>query len=175
MRHLLRWGTIVLTLAAMPPVPAFAQTTATAPKLVSSHKDWSVYEVTDNRGRICYVASEPTRQSGNYSRRDPPAVLVARLPGTPPSEEVSVQPGYAYKKGSTVEVKVGGSNYDLFTDGDHAWTRKSDEDRALIAAMKGGTTMTVKGSSMRDTYSLDTYSLSGFTAAYDAMRGACPK
>ena len=35
--------------------------------------------------------------------------------------------------------------------------------------------MTVKGSSMRDTASLDTYSLSGFTAAYEAMRGACPK
>ena len=175
MRHLLRWGTIALTLAAAPPIAALAQTAASAPKLVSTHKDWTVYEVTDSRGRICYAASEPTRQSGNYSRRDQPAVLVARLPGSPPSEEVSVQPGYAYKKGSTVDVKVGSAGYELFTDGDHAWTRKSEEDRALIAAMKGGSTMTVRGTSSRDTYSLDTYSLSGFTAAYEAMRGACGK
>ena len=86
MRHLLRWGTIALTLAALPPIAALAQTAASAPKLISTHKDWSVYEVTDSRGRICYAASEPTRQSGNYSRRDQPAVLVARLPGSPPSE-----------------------------------------------------------------------------------------
>jgi hypothetical protein len=174
MRYSLRSGVMVLALAATPPIPAHAQTAATGPKLVSSHRDWSVYEVTDSRGRICYVASEPVRQAGNYSRRDPPAVLVARLPGTTPSEEVSVQPGYAYRKGSTVEVKVDGREYELFTDGDHAWTRKSEEDRALIGSMKGGSTMTVKGTSMRDTYSLDTYSLSGFTAAYEAMRGACP-
>ena len=55
-------------------------------KQISVHKDWAVYEVTDNRGRICYIASEPKEQSGNYSRRDPPALLVARLPGNPPTE-----------------------------------------------------------------------------------------
>ena len=116
--------------------PAMPRPAAAAPKQISAHRDWSVYEVTDARGRICYVASEPTNQSGNYSRRDPPAVLVARLPGSPPSEQVSVQPGYAYRKGSSVEVKVDGREFALFTDGEHAWTRTNDEDRALIDAMK---------------------------------------
>ena len=74
---------------------------------------------------------------------------------------------------SSVEVKVDGRPFKLFTDGEHAWTRTNDEDRTLIAAMKGGVSMTVRGTSIRDTYSLDTYSLSGFTAAYDAMRAAC--
>ena len=72
---------------------------------------------------------------------------MARLPGTPPTEEVSVQPGYAYKKGSTVEAQGRRPNFDLFTDGEHAWTRNDDDDRALIGAMKGGSTMTVKGTS----------------------------
>jgi hypothetical protein len=88
---------------------------------------------------------------------------------------VSVQPGYAYRKGSSVEIKVDGREYAMFTDGEHAWTRTNEEDRALIGAMKAGSTMTVRGTSMRETYSLDTYSLSGFTAAYDAMRGACSR
>ena len=171
MRHSLRWAVMLLALAAVPPISAQAQTGAAAPKQISAHRDWSVYEVTDNRGRICYIASEPTAQSGNYSRRDPPAVLVARLPGTPASEEV--QPGYAYRKNSSVDVKVDGRPFKMFTDGEHAWTRTNDEDRTLIAAMKGGVSMTVRGTSIRDTYSLDTYSLSGFTAAYDAMRAAC--
>lgn len=173
MRHRLRWVVILLTLAAVPPIDAQAQTGAAAPRQISAHRDWSVYEVTDNRGRICYIASEPTAQSGNYSRRDPPAVLVARLPGSPPSEEVSVQPGYSYLKSSSVDVKVDGRPFKLFTDGEHAWTRTNEEDRSLIAAMKGGVSMTVRGTSIRNTYSLDTFSLAGFTAAYEAMRAAC--
>ena len=71
-----------------------------------------------------------------------------------------MQPGYSYLKGSSVDVKVDGRPFKLFTDGEHAWTRTNDEDRSLIAAMKGGVSMTVRGTSIRDTYSLDTYSLS---------------
>ena len=41
--------------------------------------------------------------------------------------------------------------------------------------MKRGSTMTVRGTSVRDTFSMDTYSLTGFSAAYDAMRDACAK
>ena len=59
----------------------------------------------DRRGRVCYVASEPTKQTGDYKKRGNPAVLVARLPGEPPTEQVSVHPGYTYKKGSTVELE----------------------------------------------------------------------
>jgi hypothetical protein len=172
MRQTLRWASLVLAMAVVPPL-AHAQTGDSVPKQISVHKDWSVYEVTDNRGRICYVASEPKEQSGNYSRRDPPALLVARLPGNPPPEQVSVQPGYSYLKGSVVEAKVGGQTFRLFTDGEHAWTRTNDEDRTLIEAMKAGASMTVRGTSIRNTYSLDTYSLSGFTAAVEAMRAAC--
>ena len=105
MRHLPCWAVMLLALAAVPPISAQAQTGAAAPKQISAHRDWSVYEVTDSRGRICYIASEPTAQSGNSQRRDPPAVLVARLPGTPASEEVSVQPGYDYRKNSSVDVR----------------------------------------------------------------------
>ena len=79
------------------------------PKQISAHRDWSVYEVTDSRGRICYIASEPTAQSGNYSRRDPPAVWSPACPALA-SEEVSVQPpGYAYRKNSSVDVKSMGA------------------------------------------------------------------
>ena len=172
MRHSLRWVVMMLAVLVLAPHAGRAQTAA-APKQVSAHRDWSVYEVTDSRGRICYVATEPKEQAGNYSRRDPPALLVARLPGNPPSEEVSVQPGYSYLKGSSVEVKVDGRAFKMFTEGEHAWTRTNNEDRSLIEAMKGGALMTVRGTSIRNTYSQDRYSLSGFTAAMDAMREAC--
>jgi hypothetical protein len=88
-------------------------------------------------------------------------------------DEVSIQPGYSYKENSEVQVGVGKNKFALFTRGEHAWTKSEDSDRALIEAMKDGSEMTVRGTSAKGTYSVDTYSLLGFTAAYQAMTGAC--
>ena len=169
MRHPLRWALALSVLAMAHGAPAWAQ----SPKFIASHQDWTVYEVDDPKGKICYIASEPTKQDGNYAKRGNPAVLVARLPGDPPSEQVSVQPGYSYRKGSTARMTIEGRAYELFTQGEHAWARTDADDRTLIDAMRRGSTMTVRGTSTRDTYSLDSYSLSGFTAAFEAMRSAC--
>jgi invasion protein IalB len=152
--------------------PALAQATQ-PPKFISNFKDWTVYVVDGERGKVCYIASEPTKQEGNYTKRGNPAVLVARLPGDQPSDQVSVQPGYAYRKGTTVEVMVGPQKFDLFTQGEHAWARTNDDDKALIGAMRKGETMQVKGTSAKETNSSDTYSLAGFAPAYDAMKDAC--
>lgn len=172
MRHSLRWtlACIVVATAAQT-----ASASAEAPKFVSSFKDWTVYEVADGKGKMCYAASEPTSQDGNFKSRGNPAVLVARLPGSPPSEQVSVQPGYTYRRNSSVEVKIENRTFQLFTKGEHAWAKTEADDKALIEAMKRGSSMTVRGTSTRDTVSIDTYSLNGFKAAYDAMRDACAK
>jgi hypothetical protein len=70
-------------------------------------------------------------------------------------------------------VKIGNREFMLFTRGEHAWTKSQEADQALINAMKRGSNMTVRGTSLKGTYSLDTYSLLGFTAAYEAMVNAC--
>ncbi len=170
MRHPLRSAfALIVAVAAGGAGTALAQT----PKFLANHRDWTVYEVPDAKGKVCYIASEPKNQEGNYRSRGNPAVLVARLPGEPPSEQVSVQPGYTYKRDSAVEVRIGDQGFQLFTQGEHAWARTDEDDRALIDAMRAGSNMTVRGTSTRDTFSLDTYSLSGFTAAFEAMRDAC--
>ena len=56
---------------------------------------------------------------------------------------------------------------------DSAWASTSEGDQKLIKAMKAGSTMVVVGYSSRDTKTTDTYSLSGFTAAYNAISKAC--
>lgn len=177
MRHLLRPALALVVVAAAGAGAAVAQTSTPAqtptPSRIASHRDWTVYEVVEKTGKICYIASEPRNQEGNYSRRGSPAVLVARLPGSSASEQVSVQPGYAYKENSPVEVKIDGQTFELFTRGEHAWARTDADDKALIGAMRAGSTMSVRGTSTRNTFSLDTYSLAGFTAAFEAMRDAC--
>jgi Invasion associated locus B (IalB) protein len=160
---------IALCLTSVLGVAAAAQT----PEFLGSHRDWNVYAFTEDSQKICYMASEPKKQEGDYTRRGNPAVLVTRRPGSPPVDEVSVQPGYSYLEGSEVEVAIGGREFMLFTRGEHAWTKSEEADKALINAMKRGSDMRVRGTSTRRTYSLDTYSLLGFTAAYEAMLDAC--
>lgn len=160
-------GLLLLGLAAG---SAVAQT----PQFLGTFRDWNVYRFEDGEQTICYMASEPTKQEGDYTRRGSPALLVTRRPGPRVVDEVSVQPGYSYMDGSEVQVEVDRNRrFMLFTRGEHAWTKSEDADRDLIRAMRGGTDMTVRGTSTRNTYSLDTYSLMGFTAGYEAMIEAC--
>lgn len=169
---------LVALLVAGPAGEAHAQQSeggqkAPIPEFVGSHRDWNVYKFQDGADTICYIASEPKKQEGNYTRRGNPAVLVTRRPGPRVVYEVSVQPGYTYLDGSEVEVQIDRNKFVLFTRGEHAWTPREEDDRRLINAMKRGVNMTVRGTSSKNTFSLDTYSLLGFTAAYDAMAEAC--
>jgi hypothetical protein len=43
----------------------------------------------------------------------------------------------------------------------------------LIDAMRRGSQIQIRGTSIRDTWSLDTYSLAGFGAAHRAMMETC--
>lgn len=152
------------------PLTVSAQT----PYSLGSYTDWNVWEVNEDGQKICFIVSEPKKQDGDYTRRGKPAVLVARRPVPVVTDEVSVQPGYNYLQGSNVTVAVSGKIFTLFTrGGPHAWTKNDDEDRALIAAMRQGDAMIVEGESSKQTRSTDTYSLLGFTKAYNAMVAAC--
>ncbi|MGI9491151.1 MAG: invasion associated locus B family protein [Geminicoccaceae bacterium] len=147
---------------------------AQTPFSLGSYTDWNVWEVTEDGQKICFIVSEPKKQAGNYTRRGKPAVLVARRPVPTVTDEVSVQPGYNYLQGSNVKVSVGDKVFTLFTrGGPHAWTKNDDEDRALIKAMREGDSMIIEGESSKNTTSTDTYSLLGFTKAYNAMATAC--
>ena len=150
------------------------QTLAQAPQFLGNFRDWFLYAYDEAGGKTCYIASKPTEEEGNWNRRGPAAILVSRLPIPDAGEQVSVQPGYAFKTNSTVELRIGNREWQLFTQGEHAWANTDDEDQAIIRAMQQGSDMTVRGTSQLDTFSLDTYSLLGFTAAFEAMRDACP-
>lgn len=155
----------LVLLFALLAVPAAAQ------EFLGRQGDWNVIAYVENDVKYCYVHSEPVKQEGNYAKRGQPYVLVLRTKGG--NDQVSVASGYPYKDGSEVEVKIGDRAVAFFTKGDKAWARTTDEDAAMVKAMQVGATMTVRGTSQKGTYSLDTYSLKGFTAAHKQMAEAC--
>lgn len=167
-----RTSAIALLLALSLAAPAAAAAEA---KFLKTFRDWNVYVYEDDKGRTCYVASEPQKMDGNYTRRDPPVAMVAKFPIAEPNVQVVIQSGYLYRKDSRVELDIDGTKFDLFTHGDSAYADDPEEDARIIEAMKRGRTMSARGTSQKDTWSLDTYSLMGFTEAYEAMLEACRK
>ena len=63
--------------------------------------------------------------------------------------------------------------YELFTNGDGAWADTAAKDKEIVAALRKGTKLTVKGTSWRGTDTLDTYSLKGVKSAIDKIDDSC--
>ncbi len=159
-----------LFLALWPPAAEAAEA-----EVIDNFQDWTAFAETEGgkNKKVCYMASAPQKAEGKYRKRDDPYVLVTRRPAEKGVGVFSVRAGYTYKKDSEVEVNIDGQRFTLFTDAGQAWARDTKTDRALVRAMKGGLTMIVAGISTRGTLTTDTYSLNGFTAAYDAITKAC--
>ncbi|SMF72820.1 Invasion protein IalB, involved in pathogenesis [Tistlia consotensis] len=143
---------------------------------VGDFQAWSAYVAKEGDGKVCFVASKPLKSEGNYTRRGTVVAMVTRRPGRVAHDEVSIQAGYSYKPGEKVKVDVDDdTKFEMVTKDEYAWLPRSNGelDKKLISAMVNGLNMTVRGFSARDTLTTDTFSLRGFTAAYDAMQKAC--
>tara|TARA_Y100000310_G_scaffold130585_1_gene129744 strand:- start:105 stop:689 length:585 start_codon:yes stop_codon:yes gene_type:complete len=156
---------------------------ASEPKHIGSYTDWNAFTYDEKGGTVCYMVSAPQKAEGKYSKRGDIHVLVTHRKAEKSTGVVSIIAGYVYKKDSLVEVKVGGKTLHLYSRDDKAWALddKSNipdlayvaHDRDVVRAMKRGLKMVVKGTSSRGTITTDTYSLTGFSAAYDAIGKAC--
>ncbi len=137
----------------------------------TSFKEWTVYLTDIDGKKICYAASFPKGKSGNYQKRDEPYFMVTYIGDD--IAEVSASSGYKYKDGSKIEVKLGNKKLNMFTKGELAWANDRQADKEFISAMKKQNDLIIKGQSAKGSYSIDKYSLNGFSAAYDRMKEAC--
>lgn len=155
-----------LTLAALPGHAA-------EPKVLGAHKDWNAFLFEENGGKVCYVTSQPKKSESGGKPRGNVYVLITHRPAEKSLDVVSIMAGYTYKAGSEVAVTIGKDAFKLFTEGDNAWARNDKDDKALVAAMRSGVSMVVKGTSAKGTQTTDTYSLAGIGQAYAAINEAC--
>ena len=145
---------------------------ASAQNFTGKYSSWSVYTVSKDGRKLCYMVSYPVRKTGNYSNRGEPYIMVTNVSGV--AKEVSVTGGYKYKSGTEPRAIVDGKEYRMsLTKGEFAWFKTSGYDKKLIKKMKAGMRMRIKGTSTIGTYSIDTYSLRGFTEAYNKMNRSC--
>jgi hypothetical protein len=143
--------------------------------VVATEGDWTVFAA--DSPRECWAVSPP-KSTINTKNGQPTEVArgdirlyVAYRPGQ--NGEVSFTGGYPFAPDSTVEVDVGGRKFNLFTEGESAWTGSPSDDQAMISSLRAGSSAVITGRSARGTTTKDTFSLSGITAATNTARERC--
>ena len=152
---------------------------AQAPTSIGAFKSWNAYVSNDDaNGKTCFAASQPTnsKYSQSISNRGDTFFMITTIPTKSIRNEASTIIGFPFKAGSDVTANVDGTDFKMFFNdaaGETAWS-VPDTEPTLIDAMKKGTKLTVSSTSGRGTDVADTYSLSGVTAALDAVTKECP-
>jgi hypothetical protein len=144
---------------------------------VAANTDWSVF--VESNPTECWGVSAPKE---TVNTRDGSTVAVNRgeillfvfyRPGANVQGQVTFTGGYPFASGSTVALDIGGTVFQLFTEGNWAWPATPEDDARIVAAMKRGAEAVVSGQSGRGTQTRDRFSLLGFTAAVEEAQRRC--
>lgn len=154
---------------------AVAQDTST--NQVAAKTDWSVFE--DKSPRECWAVSSPketvnTKDGRVVAVRRSDILLMAFFrPEAGVAGQITFTGGYPFAPGSTVNLNIDGSSFELFTEGEWAWPASPTDDTKILAALKRGRSAVLTARSARGTTTKDTFSLSGFTAAVEDAEKRC--
>jgi|TARA_Y100001970_G_scaffold273272_1_gene371264 hypothetical protein len=121
----------------------------------------------------CYIGSLATETDLPENKiRGDNYILVYRIIGSD-QNIVQIEAGYDYNIEKNILVKIDNTDFDFYTvedSPDSAWT---DDDKKVIYAMKKGLSLIITGESSRGTITNDSYSLNGFTAAFNDLVNEC--
>ncbi len=152
---------------------AAAPAQAADPTELGTFGKWSAFVFTEDGNKVCYMASEPDKDEGDYKARGKIYALVTHRPAEGTKNVFSYITGYPYKAGSDATVKIDSTTYTLFTQDETAWAPDASTDNKITDSIRKGSKMVVKGTSKRGTLTTDTFSLSGSGAAHDAISKEC--
>ena len=130
---------------------------------------WS-FEKADE---YCYIGSLATETDlSSDKKRGDFYVLVYKNIGNPETV-VQIEAGYSYKVPSDIIISIDKGEYKFYTTEDLPTAAWTEEDSKVVFAMKKGLELKVTGESSRGTVTIDTYTLNGFTAAYNKLIEDC--
>lgn len=174
------FASAVAAVTLLAPLFSGAAGAADAPKLLGKFDDWAAYTYGSGADRICYVLAEPKTQEPKGAKRGDAYFMVTHRPGRNIKNEISLRSGYTFSPTSKPFATIGKDKFQMFTGvsegGEHqywAWLDKTTDEARMVKAIRGGSTMVVKGTSSRKTMTTDTYSLKGSGTALAKIDDAC--
>jgi hypothetical protein len=146
--------------------PALAQQ---RPQALGTFQDWTAAMYQEGGKKVCYAFTRASKSEGAGTRQNVMLTVTHRPQGR---DQVALRSGYAYARNAEVAVTVGGTEMEFYTAQDNAFAR---EGAKAVAAFRGGASAVAKGPGPQGRgTATDTFSLSGFGAAYEAINKECP-
>jgi invasion protein IalB len=143
------------------------------PSQLATYGDWGVFLAQGEKSKTCYALATPKDRAPSGLKRDPAYVFIANRPGENVREEVSIIMGFPMKEGGS-RAEIAGSGFDLIAKGANAWIKNQSEEAKFVDALKKGSKLIVKASSLRGHGTTDSYSLAGLSQALERVEKECP-
>jgi hypothetical protein len=147
---------------------------AAAAELVTTQSDWKVYRHGEGRELRCFAVTAETADKTGAAGAATAHAYITAWPGQGTRGEVSVHLGRRLAPDAEISAEIADSTFTFTADGDRAYVKAAAEERRLVEAMRRGVRMTVELEAADGTpIGKHTFSLSGVTAALQAIIGAC--
>lgn len=155
--------------------PCAAQNLLDAKKVehIGVFDDWNAYVFNNKKDKVCYVASQPLKSSGEYQRRGDVFLIISHRPDEQLFDVLTYVAGYTYLPRSEVLFRVGNVKANLFTSEDTAWAKNLKTDAEIARAMNKAVRVTVKGLTIDGIETHDVFSMKGFNNAMEAINRLC--
>lgn len=142
-------------------------------KLDGQFKNWTAQNTNINGQQVCYAVSSPIASDPKNLNRAESRIFVSFRANDKIQNEISVTSGYNYKASSKVNLAIEKKEFNFETEDNFAWLTKYEDEISLIELMRKSTQAKVTATSVRGTKTIDTFSLSGFSDAYEAAKKKC--
>lgn len=141
---------------------------AQARDALGQFEGWGAFR--DPRPLRCFAIAAPARGGRGAWK---PFASVATWPGLRVRGQVHVRLRNAKRPDTPVYLTVGEQRFLLASGGADAWAPDARTDAAIVAAMRGGSSMSVEALDLRGRPFADTYRLRGAATAIDAAALGC--
>ena len=171
---MMRFRYIIAAVIALCPLLSAPMAEAQSrPKLEGTFTDWAVYTRGQGQSKTCYALAKPKVQSPKSVNHGDVYFMVSNWKSGAATEQPSFLAGYNLKANRAPEARVGSSKYTMYASSNEAFIESNSSERALVAKMRAGATMSVKAISSRGTNVSYQFSLKGITAALKRVKAVC--
>lgn len=162
--------------ALLTAIGSLVATQANAQEYIETHNDWEAYQYDDqdgqgNSGRTCFMVSKATDHTGPGSEES--RIYVTHRPWRNETGVVSIDFGFDPDDDASIRAVIGGASFELKTWGTELAWPYDGKDREMVNAMIRGLELVVNATATSGGSASDTFSLRGFSAAYQEIGRAC--
>ena len=163
-----------LSLALCLALAATGAASAQSVRLLGDFRDWSSYAAIGRRRRgvLCHDHAQGSRPRRPTAIPKAISTSPTARPKTSPTSSTS-SPASPSSPTAPPPLTVGGQSFTLFTQNDAAWLDDAGQSDALASAIRAGSSLVIEGTSAAGIKITQSFSLSGATAASQAIGGEC--